>query len=89
MSDDTHEDGRELGYGNVDSRPKVDGETGVGSPPKGSESGGGPRVSRYEQGASGTAGKEDELGGQSEQGYSGPDNDNATSTRDATRDRAS
>lgn len=84
------ENGREFGYGNVEARPKADGDASVGDQPdKGSESNGG----AYNRGDPGQTaapdGTSDEHAGQSRQGYAGHDNDNATSTRDATHDRAS
>ena len=81
-----HADDRELGYGAVDARPDLgDSEAAPGKvPDSGSESSGG----AYATGP--TPGNEDgDHAGQSNQGYTGGDNPNATSTKEATHDRAS
>lgn len=80
-----HEDDRELGYGAVDARPDdaASGEV-AGALNSGGESGGG----AYPAGP--TPSNEDgDHAGQSNQGYSGSENPNSTSTKDATHDRAS
>ena len=88
-----HPDDRELGFGAVDARADaVDGkaDSGMGAseaaPGKisGGESSGGAYV-----GAPTPANQDSDHAGQSQQGYSGGDNPNATSTKDASRDRAS
>ena len=81
----THADDRELGYGAVDARPDdaASGEV-AGALNSGGESGGGayphPPVPENE---------DDDHAGQSVEGYSGGDNPNSTSTKQATHDRAS
>lgn len=91
MSDDTpapppttHDDDRELGFGAVGARPAIaDSEAAPGKIEGGESSGG-----AYKSG--GEPDKRDgDHAGQSHQGYSGPDNPNATSTKDASHDRAS
>ncbi len=80
-----HADDRELGYGAVDARPDAaaSGEV-AGALNGGGESDGGayphPPVPENDDG---------DQAGQSVQGYSGDDNPNATSTKQATHDRAS
>lgn len=81
----THADDRELGYGAVDARPDdaASGEV-AGALRSGGQSSGGayprPPVPENDDG---------DHAGQSVQGYSGPDNPNATSTEQASHDRAS
>ncbi len=79
-----HADDRELGYGAVDARPDdaASGEV-AGALKSGGQSGG----NAYPNQA--PANEDGEHDGQSEQAYSGNDNPNSTSTRDATHDRAS
>lgn len=88
----THADDRELGYGAVDARPdigdseaapgEVSGEV-AGAMNSGGQSSG----AAYPNGAAENA--DGDHAGQSEQGYSGSENPNATSTRTATHDRTS
>ncbi|TRW16970.1 hypothetical protein [Glacieibacterium frigidum] len=93
MSDDTpapppttHDDGRELGYGAVGARPAIaDSEAAPGKIEGGESSGG-----AYQHAVKPRNSDSDsDSAGQNEQGYSGPDNPNATSTKDASHDRAS
>ncbi len=88
----THDDDRELGFGAADARPDIgDSEAGPGSlaPPSGEVAGamnsGGQSSGEAYPAAPPIGGDHD---GQSEQGYSGGDNPNATSTKGATHDRA-
>ena len=91
MSDDTpapppttHDDDRELGYGAVGARPDIaDSEAAPGKIEGGESSGG-----AY-QNAVKPRNSDGDSAGQREQGYSGPDNPNATSTKDASNARAS
>lgn len=91
MSDDapaptptTHDDDRELGYGAVNARPAIgDSEAAPGKIEGGESSGG-----AY-QNAVKPRNRDGDHAGQNEQGYSGPDNPNSTSTKDASHDRAS
>ena len=83
----THPDDRELGYGAVDARPDAPdpmAETEAAPGKVGGESSGGAYAD-----APTPENQDGEHDGQSQQGYSGPANPNATSTRDATHDRAS
>lgn len=80
----THPDDRELGYGAVDARPDgdVSGEV-AGAMNSGGESSG----DAYP--AAPTPDNQDgDHDGQSQQGYSGGGNPNATSTKQASHDRA-
>ena len=80
----THADDRELGFGAVDARvdDAASGEV-AGAMKSGGQSGG----ADY---PNGTPSNDDgDHAGQSHQGYSGSDNPNSTSTKDASHDRAS
>jgi hypothetical protein len=80
----THEDDRELGYGAVDARADIgDSEAAPGKLEGGESSGGAYKNAVKPDNSDG------DHAGQSHQGYSGGDNPNATSTKDASHDRAS
>lgn len=98
----THADDRELGYGAVDARPDiesgdVDGDLGdseagpgeIASPEVAAalRSGGESSGAAYPNAVPDTDGG-GASGGQTVQGYSGPANPNAPSTREASHDRA-
>ena len=80
----THADDRELGYGAVDARHD-DGASGevAGAMNSGGQSSGEAYPNKTVENDDG------DNAGQSHQGYSGSENPNATSTKDASHDRAS
>ena len=86
----THADGRELGYGAANARPDSSGDLGASeaAPGKVPMTGGESGVGAYTGGPV-TTNSDGDHAGQVHQGYSGPENDNATSTKEATHDRAS
>ncbi len=80
----THPDGRELGFGAVDARPDGDASGEVaGALNSGGESNGAAKPA-----STPPENRDGDHDGQSQQGYSGGDNLNSTSTRDASHDRA-
>ena len=92
----THADDRELGYGAVDARPDIgDSEASPGSlaSPSGEIAGalasGGQSGGDAYPAAPTPENQDGDHAGQSQQSYSGGANPNATSTSQATHDRAS
>lgn len=83
----THGDDRELGYGAVDARPDAGDGIGDSEAAPGKADGGESAGGAYAD-APTPSNQDGDHAGQSQQGYSGGDNPNATSTRDASHDRA-
>ncbi len=84
----THADDRELGFGAVDARPD-DAADGIGgSEAAPGESGGGASAGGAYNAAPTPGNRDGDHSGQSHQGYSGGPNPNATSTKEASHDRA-
>ena len=82
-----HADDRELGYGTVAARPDIgDSEAAPGK--INTDEGGGESSGGAYQHNVARDNRDGDHAGQSHQGYSGGDNPNATSTKDASHDRA-
>ncbi len=80
----THPDDRELGFGAVDARP----DGGASGEVEGAMNSGGESSGEAKPGATPPGNADGDHAGQSQQGYSGGDNPNSTSTKRASHDRA-